>query len=115
MFEMLHEIKLFKGIKDNIQDNLLQLIIKESQQRILAHINSRRKEHLEEIPDALDFVVRDVSIFRFNKIDAEGTDKNSQEGISLDWKKSYLDEYEGLFSQYYDEIDKSKQGSFTFY
>lgn len=112
--KILGEVKLFKGIEDMIQDELLLLIISESKQRILAHINARRSSKLDSIPDELDFIVRDVSIFRFNKIDSEGTSSNSQEGLTLNWEKGYLAEYEDILEGYYDKKDEGRKGSFRF-
>lgn len=112
--KILEEVKLFKGIMDMIQDELLLLIISESKQRILARINSKRLEPLETIPTILDFVIRDVSIFRFNKMDSEGTKSNSQEGLSLEWKSNYLDEYEDVLKGYYDKEDEGRRGSIKF-
>lgn len=105
---LLEEIKLLKGIQDNVQDDLLILIISESEQRILGYINSIRSEPMDVLPDELDYIVRDVSIKRFNKIDSEGTVKDSEEGRSLDWEKSYLDEYTHILNQYTD-TDESGQ------
>lgn len=113
-YKILEEVKLFKGIMDNLQDELLFLIISESKQRILIHINSKRVDKLEVIPDELDFVIRDVSIKRFNKIDSEGTKSNSQEGLKLDWEKGYLDEYEDILKGYYDKEDEGRKGSIKF-
>lgn len=111
--KMVSDVKLYKGITDNIQDPLIDLIVSESMKRILIHINSRKLNKLDSIPDELDFIVRDVSIKRFNKIDSEGTNSNSQEGLTLNWEKSYLDEYEDILSGYYDE-DEGRRGSIKF-
>lgn len=111
MSDTLEDIKLFKGINDDLQDKLLKLIIEESQQRILTKINLRRKDKLTTVPTEIGWIVRDVSIKRFNRIDSEGTKKHSEEGSTFDWE-GYLDEYADVFSSYDDstKVDKSKPG-----
>lgn len=111
---MVEEVKLYKGIMDSVQDPLLNLIVSESMKRILIHINSRKANKLNEIPEELDFIVRDVSIKRFNKIDSEGTNSNSQEGLTLNWEKGYLDEYESILAGYYDNEEEGRKGSIKF-
>lgn len=96
---ILKEIKLFKGIEDSNQDELLRLIIKDSVQRIIAEANLYSEDTIEELPDTVTFVVRDVAIKRYNKIDSEGAISDSEEGRSFNWENSYLDEYRDLLSR----------------
>lgn len=105
---MLDDIKLFLGISDKLQDDLLTLIIKDSQERILSKINEfavkNETEKLTEIPDDYAYVHRDVAIKRFNKMNSEGATSDSEEGRSFTWESSYLDEYLSLF----DTLTKPK-------
>jgi hypothetical protein len=103
MTNMLKEIKLFKGITDNIQDDLLELIISETNQRIIAFINRGCKIKIKAVPDEISFIVRDVSIVRFNKINSEGATSDSEEGRSFTWQDSYLDGYKGFLEDYWDD------------
>lgn len=112
--EILREVKLFKGILDMVQDELLLLIISESKQRILSYINAKRLEPLKEIPKALDYIVRDIAIKRFNKIDSEGASSNSEEGMKYDWDKSYFSEYYDILDQYSDKEGTERRGSIKF-
>ncbi|API89047.1 phage head-tail connector protein [Marinilactibacillus psychrotolerans] len=109
--EMRTEIKLLKNITDNLQDSLIDLIINESEQRILSRINLYRNQKLPALPDGLEWIVRDVSIKRFNRLNAEGTKKHSEEGLSFDWE-SYLNEYEDILVSFNDTkpVDKSRSG-----
>lgn len=109
--EMRNEIKLLKNISDDLQDSLIDLIINESEQRILSRINVYRNEKLPVLPDGLEWIVRDVSIKRFNRLNAEGTKKHTEEGLSFDWE-SYLNEYEDILVSFNDAtpIDKSRSG-----
>ncbi|PEH49308.1 phage head-tail connector protein [Enterococcus faecium] len=105
---MLEQIKLFLGITDKIQDPLLQLIIEDSDERILSVINrfalKNGTEELKTIPENLSYIQRDVAIKRFNKRNSEGATADSEEGRSYTWESSYLNEYMELF----DEITKPK-------
>lgn len=102
MTDLLKEIKLFKGISDDIQDDLLLLIIKETKQRVLAYANKGREKPLANVPEGIAFVVRDISIARFNKINNEGATANREEGQSFTWQTSYLEEYKDIIEDYWD-------------
>lgn len=109
--QILEDLKLSKGIEDELQDDLLNLIIRQSYKSILARINQSRSEKLDTVPLDLDWVVLEVSIKRFNRLDSEGTTKHDREGESFTWD-SYLDEYDVYFAEYADDDkeDLSKTG-----
>ena len=110
MVDILKNLKLLKGIDDELQDELLKLIIELSKQAILNRINRKRKEPLEEIPSVLDGVVLEVSTKRFNRLNSEGMKSKTEEGSRLEWD-DLLDEYEPDFAPYADdENDKSRKG-----
>lgn len=90
--EILKEVKLLKGISDNAQDDLLNLIIKESTERILAFINRYSEASIIEIPNEVSYIVRDVVVKRFNKLNSEGAKADSEEGRALTWEDNYLSE-----------------------
>ncbi|MHC5281154.1 phage head-tail connector protein [Listeria kieliensis] len=97
---MLESVKRFKGITDTLQDDLLKDIIDESKQRILNYINQDGITELKELSSDLDYIVRDVSIKRFNRLDSEGASSDSEEGKSYSWESSYLDEYKQVLDKY---------------
>lgn len=101
---MLENIKLLLGISDELQDELLELLIEDSEERIIAKINQyaskNETEEIEEFPERFNYIKRDVAIKRFNKRNSEGASADSEEGRSYTWEKSYLDEYLSLFDQY---------------
>lgn len=111
---LLEEVKTFKGINDDLQDNLIDLIISESQQRILGYINIKRDEPLLKVPEEIEYIVRDVSIKRYNKLNSEGATSDSEEGRSFSWETSYLHGYEDVLNKYRDNEDGSRRGSFSF-
>ncbi|MBZ2115581.1 phage head-tail connector protein [Streptococcus gordonii] len=90
--EILKEIKLLKGVSDTAQDDLLNLTIKESVERILAFVNRYSETSITEIPNNATYIVRDVAIKRFNKLNSEGAKSDSEEGRAFTWEDSYLSE-----------------------
>lgn len=90
--EILKEIKLLKGVSDIAQDDLLDLIIKESIERILAFINRYSETSIIDIPYEVSYIVRDVVVKRFNKLDSEGAKADSEEGRAFTWEDNYLSE-----------------------
>ena len=90
--EVLKEIKLLKGVSDTAQDDLLNLTIKESVERILAFVNRYSETSIKEIPNNVVYIVRDVAIKRFNKLNSEGAKADSEEGRAFTWEDSYLSE-----------------------
>lgn len=108
--EILDDLKLLKGIDDELQDNLLKLIIKQSYKAVLSRINTLRKEKLKKVPSDLDWVVLEVSTNRFNRLNSEGMKSKTEEGSRLEWE-GLLDEYETYFDEYADDPEgKSKKG-----
>ena len=90
--EILKEIKLLKGVSDTAQDDLLNLTIKESIERILAFVNRYSETSITEIPNNAAYIVRDVAVKRFNKLNSEGTKADSEEGRAFTWEDNYLSE-----------------------
>ena len=101
---MLEEIKLLLGIEDNLQDALLNLVIQDSEQRILSVFNQfatkNGTDNQKVIPEDLSYIHRDVAIKRFNKRNSEGATADSEEGRSYTWESSYLNEYLDIFDEY---------------
>lgn len=111
---MLEDIKLLLGIKDTLQDPLLNLIIEDSKQRILSVLNqfalkNGTKKH-KTIPNDLIYIHRDVAIKRFNKRNSEGTTADSEEGRSYSWEPSYLNEYMDIFDEYTKSAIRAGKG-----
>lgn len=90
--EILKEIKLLKGVSDTAQDDLLNLTIKESVERILAFVNRYSETSITEIPSNAAYIVRDVAVKRFNKLNSEGAKADSEEGRAFTWEDNYLSE-----------------------
>lgn len=116
---MLEDIKLFLGIQDALQDPLLNLIIEDSEQRILSVLNQfsakNDTDKHKTIPTDLIYIQRDVAIKRFNKRNSEGTTADSEEGRSYSWEPSYLNEYLDIFDEYTKPTIRAGKGITRFF
>lgn len=115
---MLEEIKLLLGIGDNLQDALLNLIIEDSEQRILSVVNQfatkNGTDNQKVIPEELTYIHRDVAIKRFNKLNSEGAAADSEEGRSYTWESSYLNEYLEILDEYTKSSIRAGKGIVRF-
>ncbi|HHW9295326.1 TPA: phage head-tail connector protein, partial [Staphylococcus aureus] len=69
-------IKVLLGLKDSKQDGLLDIIIKNTESRLL----SKLPFNISEVPDNLSFIVEEVAVKRYNRIGSEGMTTESVEG-----------------------------------
>ena len=97
---ILEEVKLLKGIpkEDTVQDELLNLIIEDSEERILAFVNIHSDTTIDSLPRSVDYIVRDVAIKRYNKLNSEGATSDSEDGRSFTWEQDYLSGYEEILA-----------------
>lgn len=79
---MLNELKLMLGITGTDRDELLNLIISTATARLKTLLGGT------EPPDSLSYIVREVSIIRYNKIGSEGVVSHTVEGESLSFSDS---------------------------
>ena len=116
---MLDEIKLLLSIEDKMQDTLLNLIIKDSEQRILSLLNQfavkNDTDKYKAIPGDLVYIHRDVAIKRFNRRNSEGATADSEEGRSYSWEPSYLNEYIDIFDEYTKPVIRAGKGITRFF
>lgn len=114
--KIISNVKLIKGIADDLQDDLLSVLVDESEARILAYINRQRANRLEDLPVEVGYVVQDVTVMRFNKLNAEGARIESEEGRSYTWQDSYLDEHADALKSYHDaDTDQPRSGRLFYY
>lgn len=90
---LLQTVKVYLSIDDTLQDTLLQQIIDDVTQRV----NSYIKE--PTLPAQLEWIVRELTIIRYNRIGSEGTKTDSEEGRSA----TYVDDPFELFTS---DLDK---------
>lgn len=98
--QVTEELRLLKGIPkaDQEQDDLLTLIVRDSFERMIAYVNQFSSEAaLEELPESVAYILRDVAVSRFNRLNSEGATADSEEGRSFTWESSYLtDEHKAV-------------------
>lgn len=106
-------IKTLLNISDTAQDELIDLIISRTQDRlrVLLCIASDK-----DIPDQLEYIVEDVSVRRFNRIGSEGLASHSVEGETMSWPENDFAPYQDDIQAYLDaqEDPSTKKGRVRF-
>lgn len=90
--QVTEELRLLKGIpkSDQEQDDLLTLIVRDSFERMIAYVNRFSDLPIEELPESVAYILRDVAVSRFNRLNSEGATADSEEGRSFTWEDGYL-------------------------
>lgn len=76
-------LEKLKTLYPNLNEELLQIILEQSEQFILNYCN------IEEVPQALEAVAMAICIERINKLKSEGINSESAGGSSI----SYMEDY----------------------
>ncbi|WP_338230741.1 phage head-tail connector protein [Lactiplantibacillus paraxiangfangensis] len=100
---VLKSCKLRIGIDDDTQDNLLNDLIKDATDRVLAYVNQDGKV-ASELPTAVIWVIKDVTVKMFNRIGDEGKTASGEGNVSNTWADIDL-------SQYADALDPYRKSS----
>lgn len=99
---MLNELKLLLGILDDSQDEKLKLIISTATARLKVLLGGL------EPPESLDYIIREVSIIRFNKIGSEGMKSQTVEGESMTFDNNdfsgFMDEIQAFLDTQKDSV-----------
>ncbi|HDY9572241.1 TPA: phage head-tail connector protein [Staphylococcus argenteus] len=103
-------IKVLLGLKDGKQDGLLDIIIKNTESRLL----SKLPFNIKEVPDNLSFIVEEVAVKRYNRIGSEGMTTESVEGRTNTFQANDFDEYQTIIDELYPKENGAK-GSIKFY
>lgn len=105
---MLEELKLMLGITGNDRDALLNLII--------TSVTARLKTLLGgvEPPESLEYIIREVSIIRYNKIGSEGMQSHSVEGESHNFVGNEFGEYMDDIQAFLESQKESVKGRVRF-
>ncbi|WP_204123120.1 phage head-tail connector protein [Lacticaseibacillus mingshuiensis] len=88
---ILDDVKTLIGLTDNSQDDLINLIVTNTTASL------RLKLHLpaaDQIPDALSYIVSEVSVRRWNRRTNEGLTAYGQEGLSLTFVTNDFDDFQ---------------------
>lgn len=84
---MLESVKKLLGL-DGSSDEILILIIDLTEKRLCALLNC------EDVPEALRYIVTEVSVARYNKIGSEGLSSHSVEGETMNWADDDFSPYQ---------------------
>ena len=107
---MLSDLKLLLGIDqaDTSQDDKLKLIISAATARLRTLLGGL------EPPESLDYIIREVSIMRFNRIGSEGMASHTVEGESITFTDSDFASFEDDIQAYLDTQKDSTKGRVRF-
>lgn len=107
---MLSDLKMMLGIAvgDTDRDNLLKLIISDSTAQLKTLLGGI------EPPDSLAYVIRNVSIIRFNRIGSEGMKSHGVEGESITFTDSDFDGYKDDIQAFLESQKGSAKGRLRF-
>ena len=84
---VLKNLKTMLGLKNDDQDDLLNLIINNTDHALCFKLESK------EVPAELDYIELEVSVRRFNRIKNEGMAVYIQEGESITFNSSDFDDF----------------------
>lgn len=80
----LTKVKLLLSISDTLQDDLIKLLLEDSEARLLSYINQDGAE-LATYPQEMSWLLREVAIRRFNRIGDEGKKSSSESDVTATW------------------------------
>ena len=105
---MLNELKLMLGITDASKDDVLKLIISATTARLTVLLGGL------EPPESLNYIIREVSIIRFNKIGSEGLTSHTVEGESLSFNEDDFAAFTDEIQAFLDSQKENTRGKVRF-
>jgi len=117
MDEIKKNVKIVLNIQDNLQDPVLDVLIKNVRNLLLGKLRKVNKS-IKEIPEELEYIIEEVTLRRFNRIGSEGMKSESVEGHKIDFYDldKELDPYLDIIDDYVeDEESKPKRGKVLFF
>lgn len=106
----LENVKMLLSIDDDKQDKLLNIIIANTEKRLISLLPIG----IDEVPDRLEYIVEEVAVKRFNRVGAEGMTQESVDGRSNTFQSNDFDEYMDVIDALYPK-ESSKRGRGVFY
>ncbi len=107
---LLQTVKVYIGIQDELQDTLLLEIIKDMTQRVTGYIGD------EALPTKLEWIVKELTIIRYNRIGSEGAKTDSEEGRSATYVDDPFLEFVPTLDKYIEDNQKPPvKGKAKFY
>lgn len=101
--EVKEKIKALLGLKNSDQDDLLDVIIDNTQQALDFKLST------DEVPKELNYILVEVAIKRFNRLKNEGMTSYSQEGESITFNSSDFDDFTSDIQQWRADNNKNEK------
>lgn len=76
------------------KEKLLETVIDLTEKKLLSRIGE------ESVPPALDYIVAEVAIIRFNRIGSEGMAREAQDGRTIEFNADDFSAYNGVIDAY---------------
>ena len=105
---MLDKILLLLGLDDETITDKVEAIMEMTEQRLMLMLGQ------SSIPDALSFVVVEVTIARFNRIGSEGTSSHSVSNESMTWSDDDFKPYKSDIQTWLNAQEDTTQGKVRF-
>lgn len=105
---MLDNLKIMLGITGDDLDEKLELIIESVEARLKVLLGGA------DIPEELNYIVREVSIIRFNRIGSEGLTSHSVEGESLTFADNDFNAFADDIQAWLDKQEDNARGKVRF-
>lgn len=100
----LANLKTMLQLKTDKQDDLLSLIIKNTEQALRFKLGLDNKG---DLPSELGFISLEVCVRRYNRISNEGMASYSQEGQSITFNSSDFDDFEADINAWREQNGKN--------
>lgn len=100
----LKSLKTMLQLTTDKQDDLLNLIIDNTEQALRFKLSLETKE---AIPDELSFIALEVCVRRYNRLANEGMASYSQEGQSITFNSSDFDDFMDDIEAWREQHDKN--------
>ncbi|MBR5290165.1 MAG: phage head-tail connector protein [Erysipelotrichaceae bacterium] len=107
---MLETLKLYLGIEANDEDknSLLSSIVSDATARLKLLLGGI------EPPEEMNYIIKEVSIIRYNRIGSEGVTIHSVEGESMHFSDNDFAAYSEEIQSWLDRQNESKRGKVRF-
>ena len=111
--ELIKDLKVILDIDstDSSSDDLLNLVVKRTKQRLLAKI---KKGPDETVPNQLEYILFEVSVRRFNRLNNEGMKSYSEDGENVTFNEDDFTGFENEISNYLSEQNESQMPTARF-
>lgn len=93
------KVKLLLSIGDTLQDDLLKLLLEDNEARLLSYIN-QDGAGLTTYPTEMAWLLREITVRRFNRIGDEGKKSSSESDVSATWSDDDVADYAVYLKRY---------------